>query len=418
MKNIRDNGLFVGKDNRTNRKSLNKTPISALNLVKEYINSFPKVESHYCRRDSSKLYLSSDLNKALMYRLYTDHFCKERNISPVSFFIYKQTFNAFDPQLSFFLPKKDQCFHCNANNNAIDKTDIENYWVQHKERVKVAIQMKSDDKKKSALDNGKSFRTISFDLQAILSLPFSGENQLYYKRKLNVYNFTIFDSYKNEGYCYVWDECSGKKGSAEIGTCLINYLSHLTESVTHVSTFSDTCGGQNRNKNILAAMLYAVNCIDNIETIDVKFMESGHSYLEADTIHGTIERHRKYKKVFTTREWALLFSSTRIKPSPYKVTTMHYNEFYNLEKLVGSMIQNTNLNTEKEKVNWLKIKWMKFQKNEPYIMQYKYDQQETVFKKLNTSMKRGAGRKQEWTSVNLDIKYSKKYLSVKQRKKT
>jgi len=92
-------------------------------------------------------------------------------------------------------------------------TDIENDRVQHKEREKVAMQMKSDDKKKSALDNGKSFRTISFDLQAILSLPFSGENQLYeyYRRKLNVYNFAIFDSYKNEGYCYVWDKCNEKK---------------------------------------------------------------------------------------------------------------------------------------------------------------------------------------------------------------
>lgn len=60
---------------------------------------------------------------------------------------------------------------------------------------------------------------------------------------------------------------------------------------------------------------------------------------------------------------------------------------------------------------------MRFQKNEPYIMQYKYDQQETVFKKLDTSMKRGAGRKQEWTSVNLDIKYSKKIPISEAKKK-
>lgn len=159
--------------------------------------------------------------------------------------------------------------------------------------------MKNDDKKKSALDNGTSFRTISFDLQAILSFSFSGENQLYYKRKLNVYNFTIFDSFKSDGYCCVWDECNGKKGSAEIGTCLLNYFSQLSESVTHISTFSDTFGGQNRNNNILAAMLYVVNHIHNIETIDVKFMESGHSYLEADSIHATIERYRKHKKVYT-----------------------------------------------------------------------------------------------------------------------
>lgn len=114
------------------------------------------------------------------------------------FFIYKQTFNSF-VQLAFYLPKKDQCFHCSAYNNAIDKTDIENDLIQHKQREKVVMQMK---------------KTISFDLQAILSLPFSGENQLYYKRKLNVYNFTIFDSFKNYGYCYVWDECNGKKRSA------------------------------------------------------------------------------------------------------------------------------------------------------------------------------------------------------------
>lgn len=167
MKNIGDNGLFVGKDNRTNHSAFNKTSMSALNLVKEHINSFLKVESHYCRRDSSKLYLSSDLNKALMQRLYTDNFCKERHISPVSFFVYKKHLN---PQLAFYLPKKDQCFHCNAYNNAIDKTDIESNWVQHKQREKVAMEMKRIDKKKSALDNGTSFRTINFDLQAILSL--------------------------------------------------------------------------------------------------------------------------------------------------------------------------------------------------------------------------------------------------------
>lgn len=35
-------------------------------------------------------------------------------------------------------------------------------------------------------------------------------------------------------------------------------------------------------------------------------MESGHSYLEADAMHATIERARKHKKDYTTEEWALL----------------------------------------------------------------------------------------------------------------
>lgn len=70
-----------------------------------------------------------------------------------------------------------------------------------------------------------------------------------------------------------------------------------------------------------------MNSIGNLETIDVQFMESGYSYLEADSKHATIERYKKYEIVFTTREWTLLFSSARKKSSPYKVTTLHYNEF-------------------------------------------------------------------------------------------
>lgn len=43
-------------------------------------------------------------------------------------------------------------------------------------------------------------------------------------------------------------------------------------------------------------MLYAVNTIDNLEIVDLKFIEIGHSYLEVDAIHATIERGRKHKK--------------------------------------------------------------------------------------------------------------------------
>lgn len=355
MNNIGLNGVFVGKDKRTNHNALNKTSTTNIHFVKEHINSFPKVTSHYCRKDTSKLYLLSDLNKAKMYRLYKHNFCTENNISPVSFYVYSKIFDSFEPQLSFFIPKKDQCFLCNAYYAATDKTEIKNNWDQHKHREKVAMEIKSNDKLKSALDNGLTFRTISFDLQAILSLPYTGDNQLYYRKMLNVYNFTIFDSFKNDGYCYIWDKCNGKEGSAEVGSCLIKYLKQLPESVSHVTTYSDTCGGQNRNKNIVAAMLFAINHLQNLETIDVKYMESEHSYLEADSMHATIERSRKHKKIYTT-QWALLFSTARIKPSPYKVTNIHYDEFYDLEKLVKGMLKNTTINTENDKVNWLKIK--------------------------------------------------------------
>lgn len=70
----------------------------------------------------------------------------------------------------------------------------------------------------------------------------------------------------------------------------------MPETVTHVASFSDTCGGQNRNKFVATAMLFAVNTKEHLQTVDLKFMESGHSYLEADSMHATIERARAHKK--------------------------------------------------------------------------------------------------------------------------
>ena len=50
----------------------------------------------------------------------------------------------------------------------------------------------------------KSKRAIIFDLQAVLPLQFAGDAQIFYMRKLAVYNFTIHESASKKGHCYLW----------------------------------------------------------------------------------------------------------------------------------------------------------------------------------------------------------------------
>lgn len=91
--------------------------------------------------------------------------------------------------------------------------------------------MKEENKRRVIEDNSTSHRAITFDLQAILSVPFTGDAQIYYRRRLSVFNFTIYNYYKPVGgdrHCYVWDETNGGKRSSEIGTCLLDYLSNLS----------------------------------------------------------------------------------------------------------------------------------------------------------------------------------------------
>lgn len=122
-----------------------------------------------------------------------------------------------------------------------------------------------------------------FDLQAVLTFPYAGNYQVYHKWKLSLFNST------REWHCFLWGETNGKKGSSEIVTCLLKYIGSLNPAVDHLVLYAATCGGQNRNQSVLPSLFYTVNTAPNLDIIDLKLMESGHSYLEADSIiHATI----------------------------------------------------------------------------------------------------------------------------------
>ena len=75
------------------------------------------------------------------------------------------------------------------------------------------------------------------------------------------------------------------------------HLSYLTHTMKHVILHSDTWSGQNRN-HFVAALHHAVLTEDKIEIIDQKFLKSGHSHMEFDAMHSTIERAKKTAKIF------------------------------------------------------------------------------------------------------------------------
>ena len=68
------------------------------------------MESHYCRSNSTKQYLDSNLNIKTMYRQYQDK-CAEMERAPLKFKMYHSIFyNEYN--YSFHKPKKDICSIC------------------------------------------------------------------------------------------------------------------------------------------------------------------------------------------------------------------------------------------------------------------------------------------------------------------
>nr|CAI5820916.1 unnamed protein product [Callosobruchus analis] len=134
VKSISSTSTYIGYDKRKDTKPHNVTDEVTALLVREHIDSFPRVGSHYCRQDSTKHYLGSDLNISIMHRLYCEDFCASRDIQPVSRFIYQKIFHQYEPALDFFIPKEDQCYKCNAYKCARDKPPLLKEYESHKKR--------------------------------------------------------------------------------------------------------------------------------------------------------------------------------------------------------------------------------------------------------------------------------------------
>ena len=136
---------------------------------------------------------------------------------------------------------------------------------------------------------GSRLFCFTFDLEKTQPIPYLNTSVAFYKRQMWFYNLGVNTRHDKKGYMLVWQEIEGKRGSCEISSSLFTFLqkNHL-ENYDEIRTFSDCCGRQNRNKNIVAFFMYI--CMrTNIQSWTHTFLESGHSYLPNDTDYGKIE---------------------------------------------------------------------------------------------------------------------------------
>nr|XP_022908590.1 uncharacterized protein LOC111419935 [Onthophagus taurus] len=206
-------------------------------VITDHILSFPTVESHYCRKKSNKRYLDGNLNVSIMYRLYQEK-CFTDKIKPASLAKYRSIFREY--HLGFFRPKKDACKQCEAFSN-LDEAQYKEQEHSHKlhlDRKEDARKCRNDDK--IAAQENPDVLSFNFDLQAVLTTPKGPADQIFYMRKLAVYNLTIYNLGNQEVIYNLWDETRGNRGSNEISTCIFEYImSH--PSITQVRMMSDGC---------------------------------------------------------------------------------------------------------------------------------------------------------------------------------
>ena len=141
------------------------------------------MESHFCRKSTSKEYLHPDLNVKKMFYLYNEEIQQIK----CSYHTYVEYFNRWT--YPFTIQKKINVAY--REGDAAKKLEIQDAFNAH-----VAEKDDVQKNKKKAKEMSKINTKLAvavFDLQQVIQLPISKGSALYYCRRLSVFNFIIFN---------------------------------------------------------------------------------------------------------------------------------------------------------------------------------------------------------------------------------
>ena len=95
--------------------------------------------------------------------------------------------------------------------------------------------------------------------------------------------------------------------------------------------------GQNKNRMVVAALLNAISsrqpAINSEVIYAIKYFETGHSMMEADGMHGLIERTGRCVEMGTPESYYMLFQTANVSPPRYTVKVMEFSNFKDFRDL-------------------------------------------------------------------------------------
>ena len=314
--------------------------------VIKHIKRLPTVSSHYTRAKSRhRRYLESNLSIEKLYQMYLIWMAEENpDGEKVKSSYYRKVFNE-EFNISFKPPMTDTCARCDELKARVkqaeeEEEEEEKQRVQRELEEHLALAQEGQRLMKDyARNQEENVRVIAVDLQQTLPIPRISTNVAYYKRKLWCYNLCIHNVKEKKSQFYVWDEVSGGRGSLEIVSCIQKWVEEEYEKAEFDSlvVFSDNCGGQNKNINVVCNFLREVHR-GKCQNIEHLFLMPGHSFMACDRAFGNIEKSiRSFGDVYDL--WGYINIIANAVHSGYTVTHMKREDFLNYDDLKTYVVQ-------------------------------------------------------------------------------
>ena len=207
---------------------------------------------------------------------------------------------------------------------------------------------------------------VCIDLQNVLSLPKSNVGNFFFKRKLSCYNLTGYSLLNKKAYCVLWhDGMSGRSGN-DIASAVICMLNQVYKDLPNIDKFLlwfDSCVPQNRNSHMSAALREFLIDHPNIEIIEQKHCEPGHSSIqECDNIHSQIEKSLHSTEIFSPPELVKAMLNVN-QCKPFFVYQMQKKAIKNFSKIACLM--------NYKKVPYFNVKTLVYRPNAPGHVYFK-----------------------------------------------
>ena len=301
MRVKKTNGMCLPDQRGTYKRRKNDHKI---NEVKKFLDSFPHFQSHYTSTEN--LYFSTELNKTTMYKLYREKITEDPIGEKQFMTILKSN------KIKFITPRQDTCRRCDELNIKLkdateeEKQNLIHEREKHHEEAQAARDLLSSASTEARLDN--EILVFTFDLEKTQPLPFIQTSVAFYKRQLWLYNLGVNTRHDNQGHMFLWLENEGRRGSEEICSTIFHFLNERSKSGVaepkRMHSFSDCCGGQNRNKYFVFFMLWYCNQNNNVLEWQHSYLEPGHTFLPNDRDFGMIERKKKNSgNLYSINDW-------------------------------------------------------------------------------------------------------------------
>ncbi|CAB3224987.1 unnamed protein product [Arctia plantaginis] len=310
--------LPTSTSNRRNPKK-----IEDQKYVEKFLTGLPKMPSHYCRAKTSREYLEPIFsNMTQLYRTYKDN-CELEGRECLGRKLFDKLFLKFN--LSLFHPKKDQCDVCCSHKTGNITDEEYAHHVLKKDRAR-----KEKDTDKGIAQSG-ACHVFTQDVESVKLAPYLQASAIYYKTKLCVHNFTLYNLATKEVMCYWFDESNSTLEASVFASCLLDHLEKiLSQKLLPVILYSDGCCAQNRNvtlSNALLRLAFEKNIV-----ITQKYLEKGHTQMECDSVHSAIECKLKGKEIYLPQQYMAITKTARSDPMPYEARYLDYTFFTDFSK--------------------------------------------------------------------------------------